>query len=425
MPSLTFVLLATLLGQAEGSVTDNLDLQVRQLVRQLDADKLATRDAAHHALIELGTDVLKHLPSAKDQTQAETKLRLVNIRKELEVLASRRAIESTQVTLQGKLKVSTILTEFLEQTGNKVIDYRNRFGGPINDPTITVDFRTVPFWQALDTVFDQSNLALYSYGSEKNAIVMVTREDGQLPAVGRVAYSGIFRIDPTQIRAVRDLRNPRNHALQLTLTITWEPRVVPLALEQPLNAIQLIAADGKPLKVDGTQGSLEVPIHRGMSAVDMVVPLVLPEQGGGRIVSFKGQLMVLISGHKATFTFDEIEKAQDVEKRQSGVTVVLRHLRQNASFHEVQVAVLVEESTEAIASHLGRINSNDAYLETPNGRRINHFSFETERNDMNEIILSYKFVLAEKPINYRFVYITPTRFTRRTVDYELKDILLP
>ena len=87
-------------GQAAADADDELRLQVRRLVRELDDNQIATRTAAERGLIELGPRALDLLPSPARDTSAEVKVRLERIRKTLQEQAAQAAAESSLVTHQ-------------------------------------------------------------------------------------------------------------------------------------------------------------------------------------------------------------------------------------------------------------------------------------------------------------------------------------
>ena len=55
---------------------NELKLEVRRLVRQLDASQLVEREEAEKGLLELGPKVLDLLPRLTERTPAEVRLRL-------------------------------------------------------------------------------------------------------------------------------------------------------------------------------------------------------------------------------------------------------------------------------------------------------------------------------------------------------------
>ena len=56
-------------------------------------------------------------------------IRLDQIRGAVERVAAEAVIQPTRVTLRGEMKLSAALAALEEQTSNKVVDYRDRFGG--------------------------------------------------------------------------------------------------------------------------------------------------------------------------------------------------------------------------------------------------------------------------------------------------------
>ena len=417
----------SLFAQAETESAAELPEKVRRLVRQLDANELAKRDEAEAKLIALGPDVLVELPllSKRSRLSAEIEQRLKRIRYTLEKVAAASATHATLVTLNGEMKLSEIFAALEVQTGNRIVDFRDRFGQQQSESVVLVDFERIPFWDAFDQILDQAGLATYAYGGEKNSLAIVARDEKQLPAHGRSSYAGVFRFEATQIRANRELRNPNLDTLRLGMEIMWEPRLNPISLEQPLDGVTAIDGDGNELLVDRQQGTLESPVQNTISAVEMVIPLALPDRDVRTISSLKGNLTALVPGRVARFTFDDFEGVRNVEQRQAGVTVVLQRYRKDADLHEIRLLVQFNKSSGALASHRGWIYTNESYLIDPEGNRVNHAGFETTRQGVDEAGFSYKFVVENDLKGYRFIYETPAAIIPLRVAYELKDIPLP
>ena len=123
---------------------------------------------------------------------------------------------------------------------------------------IKVEFQDVPFWQALDYVIKEAGLKLYAYSGEMRTIALVQLDAGENPPDDHVAYGGLFRFDPQTVRAVRNLRNPNNHKLTLTVEITWEPRVLPIAISHPLDSLSATDEDGNAMPVNTNQTSSRI-----------------------------------------------------------------------------------------------------------------------------------------------------------------------
>jgi hypothetical protein len=235
----------------------------------------------------------------------------------------------------------------------------------------------------------------------------------------------VFRVEPTEISSHRDLRRPDLSSLRMTLEICWEPRLVPIALSQPLADIQAVDEQGEPIPVAGGEGSLESPVRNGVSAVEMEIPLMVPARSVQRIASLKGQLTALLPGRVEAFEFPQLKDVRDEELRKAGVTVVLQTVRKNVAVHEVRIIVRFDKAANALESHRGWIYNNKAYLIDADGQEVEHIGFETTRQTLNEVGMAFKFALDQDLGGYRFVYETPAAIVRLPVKYELKDIALP
>ncbi len=392
--------------------------QVRTLVRQLNDDELARRNDAEAQLIALGHEILDLLPPITDRTPAEAKVRLARIREKLELARADAAVRASRVTLQGKMSLAKALAEIERQTGNHFTDFEG------HEAELDLDLADVPFWEAVDRVLDDAELELNPYrGAE--GLSLSARPEGQVPRTGRAAYDGIFRIEPIRVDSVRDLRHPAVSGLRLTVQIAWEPRIAPISLAQSLAALQAVDENGDALKVDGAPRTIEAGVVGGASAVELTLPFELPERGARRIASLKGTIVTTLPGRVATFSFDKLVTAKNVEQRQAGVTVTLEQVRKNGDLYQARIGVVFDQAANALESHRGWILENPAYMVDAKGNRLEHFGIERTREGENEIGLSYVFELPDGPEGCKFFYETPAAIIRSEIPYELKDIELP
>ncbi len=413
-----------LLGQTDAVADDEAQVQVRRLVGQLGAPQLARREAAEEELLRMGPAVLKWLPEVTDRTSAEVKQRLTRIRQKLQQAETEAATRASLITLQAdSLPLSKVLAAIEQQSGNKIIDFRERFGHEVTDPSLKVDFHETPFWQALDEVLRQAKLTVYFFGEER-AVHIVGQGEEALPDPGRVSYSGPFRFEPTEIVARRNLRQPDAGTLLLTLSVAWEPRLRPIRLTQPMNEFSGTDENGRPILPSSLRTTLEVPVGEATS-VDLTLPLELPPREVTRIAQLKGRLSAMIPGKIETFTFDKLIKAKNVSQRVAGVRVTLEQVRENNSIWEVRVRVRYDQPGEALESHRVWIFNNEAYLEDPDGKPIEYNLLETTGQSEQGIGVAYLFALDGPPIGHKFVYKTSSTIRTTTVEYEIKDLPLP
>src|ERR1041385_4047138 len=183
-------------GQAEVKTSDAVAAEVRQLVRDLNADQLTKRDQAEQALVKLGPDILNLLPAQNKRMPAEQLQRLSRIRQALLKAQATAGAQASLVTFAAnQAPAADVLAEIARQTHNKIVN-QLEVEPQGAKAKVTVNFVKTPFWQALDDVLDQSKLTLYAFSSD-GSLAVADRPAGKLPRASHVVYSGPFRLEPT------------------------------------------------------------------------------------------------------------------------------------------------------------------------------------------------------------------------------------
>jgi hypothetical protein len=400
-----------------------LPTEVSRLVKQLDDASQAKRDTAEKQLVELGEDVLPLLPAITPRTPAEVKERLGRVRRTLETAASQSVSQPKLVTLQGEISFADAMRALEKQTGNRVTGFERRSGLG----TVKLDFDKVLYWQALDEVLDQSQLNINPYGGEPNALVVMARPEGEMPRAGRGTYSGIFRFEVLRVEARRDLRNPSASGMRLTLSVTWEPRVTPISLRQPIDKISALSGDGSALEIgrSDSQSVLNASGELGMSAIELGIPFQLPDRNVRKISVLMGTLTALVPGRLESFEFTDLETTRDAELQRAGVTVIFEQLRRNGDLFEARLRVRFSDAANALESHRSWIFANPAYMIGADGQRMENLGSNEGSRDENEVGIVCLFDLPKGPRGCKFVYQTPASLLELPVEYELKDIDLP
>lgn len=426
----TLIVVSSLvLGQtaSPAAAEDELGAKVQTLIRQLDSDELAKREAAEKQIVALGPAVVPLLPTTNARTPAEVRNRLMRIRNALVKAEIEAATKPSLVSLSGEMSVSAAIAEISRQTGNKLVDYRERFNQQASDPKITLALDKVSFWQALDTVLDAANLTIYNYDEEKGALAYTSRGDAAPPRSGRASYSGLFRLEPTKIEATRDLKNSDTHSLKLTIDAVWEPRIRPIVLEVPLAELSAKDEKGNEIGIDGSEGTVEVPVEATNAAVEIELPLQAPARSVSTLASIKGKITAVVLGKVESFQFADIDKAKSAELERGGVTVTVESCRKNGDIYDINMRVRFDRAANALESHRGWIYENECHLSDKKGNRIENAGLEATLLGVNEVGLAYKFDLGESatPAGYAFVYRTPAAIIKIPVEFELKGIDLP
>jgi hypothetical protein len=410
------------------SAADEMAAKVRALVGKegLGHEQMAKRDEAEKALIALGPEVLGYLPTVTPRMPAEDQVRLKRVRKVLEDTVVAAATKPSKVTLTGKMLLSQAMAEISKQTGNKVIDYRERFNQDAFDSKILVDLKAVSFWEALDTVLDDAELTLYNYDEERSTLAFTSRGENARPRLGNAYYSGLFRFEPAKIEATRDLKNSVMHALRLTVEAVWEPRVTPIVIEVPLADVSAKDENGESISINSSEGTLEVPVEASGAAAELEFPLEAPSRSVKKLSSLKGKLIAVLLGKVETFEFADLDKVKAAELERGGVTVTVESCRKNGDIYDVSMRVRFDRAANALESHRAWIYDNECYLLDGKGRKFENAGLEATLLGVSEVGVAYKFNLeGGTPAQAKLVYKTPAAIIRIPVEFEIKNVDLP
>lgn len=428
------IVAAILLAADTPASSSNLSDQVEQQVLRLNADALGDRADAEQQLIKLGPAALDLLPAVTDRTPPEVAQRLARVRQTLEQAQVDAAARPTMVTLIGEdLPLTDVIARISQQTGNKISDHREEFGEEATEPRLKLDLNKVPFWQALDGVLDDAGLSVYDSAGQRG-VFLVNRPSGQIPRKEQVCYAGPFRIEATRFESQRELRQPRNQSLRLFMNVAWEPRLMPIAIRQPLDSIKATGSEDVAIDVEGNEGEPEATVSDESSAAELQVLLQLPPRKVEKIASLKGKLKVMVPGPMQTFRFDQLPivdatkagaKVAKVEQRKAGVTVIVDQVRKNNEIWEVRLRVRFDKPGDALESHRSWIFRNELYLVGADKKRLTPGGYEQTRQTENEVGIAYLFELPKGPAGLTLVYNTPTTIFEIPIDYELRDLELP
>jgi hypothetical protein len=420
-----------LLAPPEPVADDPLPEQVGRLVRQLDAQELTERDDAESKLRALGPGVLPLLPETGERTSPEVAQRVSRLRQQLLRAQAVAATQSSVVTLKGDdLSLDAVLAEISKQTGNALVDHRAAFGQRQDDVRLKADFDKAPYWKVLDSLLDQAGLTLYGFAGQRGGFV-VNRPPGTANRADKASYVGIFRLEPVRFEAQRDLRNESLGSLRFFMEVSWEPRLQPLAIVQPLAETSAVGDSGETIAPASRRAELETLIRDGMSTAELEIPLALPKDGTKKISSLKGKLVALVAGPLVDFRFDDLplveknERAKAVEKRQGGTVVTLGEVRKNNDVWQVQLRVRFEAPPTAMESHRSWILDNQAFFQDADGNRVEPGGLEHTLRTKDEVGMNYFFDLPDGPQKLSFVYRTPLVILEVPLAYEFRDLRLP
>jgi hypothetical protein len=220
-------------------------------------------------------------------------------------------------------------------------------------------------------------------------------------------------------------------SLKFFMEVTWEPRLQPFAIMQPLAEVSATTSGDQPIAAAGAEAEPEALVREGISAVELEIPLALPKRDVKTIARLGGKIVVLMPGPFEDFRFRELPladkrgRASRVEQRKAGALVIVDHVRKNNEVWEVAVRVRFEGPSAALESHRSWILENQAFFELADGTRIEPGGMEQTLQNKEETGINYFFDLKDGPKNLTFVYRTPIMVLELPVAYEFRDLPLP
>jgi hypothetical protein len=416
------------------SQDDGLAHEVSRLVRQLNDDAAARRDAAETQLIELAgvnaatvDHFLSLLPPDSDQLPLAVRGRLAAIRKQVEDRAAKSAVSPTTITLSAdQMPLLDIFATIEKQTGNHIADHRQQTADKDGDKQkkLSVAFQNEPFWSAMDQLLDQAELGVYNYAGN-DALAVVEREPGDGPRHGMAIYSGPLRLEILEVSAQQNLRKTDRNTLKLQMEVAWEPRLRPIAVSQGAAEVEAVDDAGNKLAISQPDAAIDAEISAGTQATELVLPLTLPPRDATKIASLKGKLRALVPGRQVKFQFGDLTHAASKTQTSGGVQVTIDAVRKNNEVWEVHMRLKLDEDNHALESHRGWAFQNLSYLVDKDGKRIESAGLETTLQTKNEVGVAYFFDQPRGLDGLTWVYETPAAIVELPVDYEFKDIRLP
>ncbi len=395
-----------------------LQERVAKLAANLDAVKQAARDEAEAELIALGPSVIEFLPPVGVDAPAEWKMRVERLRDALEQLEMQEFTQPTSVTLTGSMSGREALTKIAEETGNKI----NLGEMPNLDREILTDFEGTPFWEAFDEVLDQLELTVL--GGDGEAMQLVPRAANAPLRIAAAGYAGVFRIEPLTVQKTFQLQDPGKSTLQVQVLLSWEPRLAPVFVKFPMEAMELVCDDGQVLQTKMNAEETEF-VPAGGSQLQVALDFVLPDRKAKKVIRWNGKVLVTIPGKPATIEFDDLMKEGKKKASVGKLQVVLEKARKNRDIYEVLVGISINSPNQSAEAFRGWTNTHEAFLMDKDNKRIENVGWSTTRMNDKEIGLSYLFDVEKGLDGCKFMIRAPGNVVDQTVEFALEDVPLP
>ena len=395
--------------------------EVRKLIKELDGKSLKERDAAEKSLIELGASILGYLPEIDANTSGEMKIRLQRIRQQLQTVEIESYFEFSKVTLSGKMPLPEAIESITKQTGNKImLEGENAF----DSVEVDLDEKDSPFWNVMSKIMTQAKLRVNNFATSDGLSLVSGMQEGagETPE----SYStGPFRIDVASIQSSLPFGSRLGGQLDLSLTVSWEPRLKPIFMSIPMAKLQATSNDGQALASSNPESDPEVPLNNGGCSTQIDLQLQRPPRAATKLSKLSGEFVFAVPGDKHKYVFKKFGNGARQSEKFGETTVTLEGARRNGKVFEMRVLVEIGNDQGALDSFRGWILSNEAYLLDPKERRMENVGLQTYGITSNSVGIAYLFQINGNPDEYQFIYESPGSITKQTVKYELQDIELP
>ena len=397
---------------------DVLQEKVVKLAADLDSVKQAVRDQAEADLIAMGSSVIEFLPPVGVDAPGEWRMRIERLRDLLEQLEMQEFTLPSTVTLAGSMTGREALTRIAEETGNTI-----ELGETPNlDREVLTDFEATPFWEAFDEVLDQLELTVL--GGDGETMQLAPRAANAPLRIASAGYSGVFRIEPLTVQKTYQLQDPGRSTLRVEVLVSWEPRLAPVFVKFPMDAMELICDDGQVLQTKMNAGETEF-VPTGGSQLQVALDFVLPDRKAKKIIRWNGKVFVTIPGKPATIEFDDLMKEGKKTASVGKLQVVLEKARKNRDIYEVLVGISLNAPGQSAEAFRGLTNTQEAFLMDKTNKRVENVGWSTTRMNDKEIGLSYLFDVEKGLDGYKFMIRAPGNVVDQTVEFALEDVPLP
>ncbi|MGE4001982.1 MAG: hypothetical protein AB7I48_17390 [Planctomycetaceae bacterium] len=407
---------------------------VRRLIEQLDVDSLSERVAAERELLELGPDILPHLPAvgALSTPAAEDAVR--RIRERLERAQAERSVLPSRVTLFGAHALREILEQVQAQTGNAVSvtslpdDWLGR--------VIPCKWEGATFWECLESIDRQQDVAV-RFHPQDGLLEVVPETAIDEPPV-RTASFGAFLVTVRSVTRRPDFTDRKCNVIRVRYDVAAEPRLRPLFVrvndaDFRLTAVAEAANDAEPK--DATAAPLSQEARRERPAdrpgpVPLSTDFVVPRSWSSHTVHMTGRVEIELASDREAITFRDLGTAEHIIRRRGEVTVTLDKAKFTTESADgpravrVDMRVAYDQAGPAFESHRTWVYHNDAFLRlSDESQQWTHNGFDTIAEAEAAVKLSYRFDdVPASPESLEFVYVAPTLVLAVPLQIELADL---
>ncbi len=432
MMPLAVLACALLLAPAQDTALKD---RVGGLIARLVGADADDRAAAEKTLTALEPKALGLIPvEAPAGADDDARARLARVRAALESAQESQALKASRVTIQGDgLRLTEVLRELQRQSGNRITDLRESSGGEATNPALDLDLHDVPFFEALDVIAGQANVAL-NFFTEDGTIglmppeAMMPAAPGAPPAPERtplVQYNGPFRVEFKRLASTRELATGVGRT-SAQFDVSWEPRLRPMLLKLKAEEIAVTDDADRPVKPDVREESLSVMLRPESPIVEVNVTLEAPERSARTLKTLKVRGDLTLPAGLRQFQFAKLETPDQTQK-QGDLSLTLLKSEVDENQWKFQVVLGLPGGAPEFESYQQGLYNNRLWLQKADGSRFEHNGgFSTYGAGARGLGFEYIFVdVPGKLADYRLVYESPSRVVTIPLEFTFTDVPLP
>ena len=328
-------------------------------------------------------------------------------------------------TLQGgHVPLADALRVLAQQTTEPAADL---MGDP--DPTVDVDLREVPFWDALDALADKAHGRVDLHSRE--GIALAPRPAGWHPP--RVSRNGLFRITLDAVASKLDLETDAR-TCTASVEVAWEPHLLPLLLETRPRGLRVVDDAGRALSARAFTSSLAPVDGRNSLSFDVTLPAI--DRAVKSLSRLEGEFYAVAPTKMLTFPFGTLDQLHDAaagdrawQSTQEGVVCRVGRLVAEDDHWSVEITLDYPPGNVKLDSYQSWVVNNEIYLEGKNGDRFPSDTYLLEESTPQHAVLTYHFTDKERMKRglgeWKLVYRTPALVVKVPVPFVFTDVPLP
>ncbi len=411
---LVFLVLGT-----QDEIDPELERQVSAILRRFETDDEAQSRDAEKSLIELGPAASAVLDTIISDLPTETQQIVARVQVAWDAQRTEKMLCSTKITLQGKMSVAKALEAIGKQASVEI------GGGEQVAADVEMNAQDMEFWRAFDQALSGTSLRLYPYGAESGGLRVVASKAAPSKILPPVCYDGPFRIEVIRCEATRDFARPSASQLRVVLGLQWEPRLRPIAFQQPMNEIEAVGDTNENVLVpQNTDATIESSIQPEIPYAEMTLPFELAAATTKQISTLTGTIYAIVPGATETFEFQDLgEQSAGKEIRKGGLLVQLEYFGAEDTIFAVRVRLRFDNANEALESFRGWVSTSEIELQDGMGTVYKPIGSEVSLRSESEAAI--KLLFSNDPSSLHLVVRSPTNIHRVPIKIDLRNLVLP